>query len=634
MLRKTLPCFLVLLLLLLALSGCALAETAPAADTTAEFNGMSFPLDAEYISLGDTVVQDFDAFEAFLDRFTGLKQVDMWETKMPAAMCDRLAARYPGMKWGWTMVLQGKDHQHLIRTDYTSWSTLHNNTTSHHNSEDFSILRYCWNLMALDVGHNSVTDLEFLRDLPNLRVLIVACNQVTDISPLADLKNLEYAELFKNKIKDLSPLSGLDHLLDLNICFNFVEDYDPLQNLKSLKRLWIYSSRVPNQSPPDNIVRFLKESLPDTQVDSTHYSTAGTWRFLYGNTRHPHYDAIVRMFGEDHLHPHYEYIPFEDSFPLTEEAPAAAPEASAEEPAETPVSEPEATPAPADEPTPVPAEPRTDYLLPIDFTPGKDPSPEGYTENGYSDSTIQVTVDSGLFEDCVYWVADIHIKDASQLRTMSATDNGSFERNAQRRPEALAERSKAVVALNGDYYDSTERKSRGFILRQGTLFRNNLDEPGPWDARFMDVLLIDSNGDFHIVYQHVKDAVITVPDNGTILNSFSFGPALVDNGELIEDFQGADRWINMAADEYRQRICICQAGPLHYKVICCAGPYKGNTGMTIAQFARLVKTQDVLVAYNLDGGDSTWLYFKGAKVNDLGSTGRKLMDIIYFASAE
>ena len=56
--------------------------------------------------------------------------------------------------------------------------------------------------------------------------------------------------------------------------------------------------------------------------------------------------------------------------------------------------------------------------------------------------------------------------------------------------------------------------------------------------------------------------------------------------------------------------------------------------MTIAQFARLVKTQDVLVAYNLDGGDSTWLYFKGAKVNDLGSTGRKLMDIIYFASAE
>ena len=622
---------LVLLAAVLCLAAChACAETAE----SVQWEGLIFPADAEAIDLGETQVRDFNAFADMLAKLPKLKKVDMFATQVTKNEIELLAARFPEMDWGWTMVIRCSDGNHQIRTDQTSFSTLHNNKSPHHKSEDFTILKYCRHLFALDVGHNSVTSLDFLEDLPELRVLIVACNEVTDITPVAKLKNLEYAELFKNKIKDLSPLSGLDHLLDLNICFNFVEDYDPLQNLKSLKRLWIYSSRVPNQSPPDNIVRFLKESLPDTQVDSTHYSTAGTWRFLYGNTRHPHYDAIVRMFGEDHLHPHYEYIPFEDSFPLTEEAPAAAPEASAEEPAETPVPEPEATPAPADEPTPVPAEPRTDYLLPIDFTPGKDPSPEGYTENGYSDSTIQVTVDSGLFEDCVYWVADIHIKDASQLRTMSATDNGSFERNAQRRPEALAERSKAVVALNGDYYDSTERKSRGFILRQGTLFRNNLDEPGPWDARFMDVLLIDSNGDFHIVYQPVKDAVITVPDNGTILNSFSFGPALVDNGELIEDFQGADRWINMAADEYRQRICICQAGPLHYKVICCAGPYKGNTGMTIAQFARLVKTQDVLVAYNLDGGDSTWLYFKGAKVNDLGSTGRKLMDIIYFASAE
>ena len=636
MLRKTLPRFLVLLLLMLVLSGCALAETAPSADSTAEFNGMSFPLDAEYINLGDTVVQEFDAFEAFLDRFTRLKQVDMWETKMPAAMCDRLAARYPGMKWGWTMVLQGKDHQHLIRTDYTSWSTLHNNTTSHHTSEDFSILRYCWNLMALDIGHNSVTDLGFLRDLPNLRVLIVACNQVTDISPLADLKNLEYAELFKNKIKDLSPISGLDHLLDLNICFNYVEDYSPLQGLINLRRLWFYSSHFPNQSPPDNIVKVLKSALPDTYIDSTHYSTMGKWRYISDNVRDPHYDCIVRMFGEDHLHPHYEYIPFEDSFPLTEETSAeASPDVSAGTPAETPLPMPEETSVPADEPASASAGPRTDYLLPIDFSPGKEPSAEGYIENTYSDSTIQVGVDTGIFENCQYWVADIHIQDPSQLRTMSAAESGSFEKAAQRRAEALAERSKAVLALNGDYFEDTPRKGRGYIVRQGILYRNKLDEPGYNTARFMDVLLIDSNGDFSVVYQPVKDDVISVTGNETIINSFSFGPALVDNGELIKDYKGADRWVDMAADEPRQRICICQAGPLHYKVICCAGPYKGNAGLTIEQFARLVYAQDVKIAYNLDGGDSTLLYFNGTRINEFGSkSARKLMDIIYFASAE
>ena len=57
--------------------------------------------------------------------------------------------------------------------------------------------------------------------------------------------------------------------------------------------------------------------------------------------------------------------------------------------------------------------------------------------------------------------------------------------------------------------------------------------------------------------------------------------------------------------------------------------------MTMKQFASLVGTQDVITAYNLDGGDSTWLYFNGTKVNEYGSfTKRKLADIIYFASAE
>ena len=97
----------------------------------------------------------------------------------------------------------------------------------------------------------------------------------------------------------------------------------------------------------------------------------------------------------------------------------------------------------------------------------------------------------------------------------------------------------------------------------------------------------------------------------------------------------SDRWIDMATEQPRQRMCLCQAGPLHYKVICCAGPYRGNTGMTMREFAELAASKDVRVAYNLDGGDSTWLYFRGQKVNEFGSNSqRKLMDIIYFASAE
>jgi hypothetical protein len=288
----------------------ALLGTASAEVT---FEGASFDPEAVYIDLGDRVVSDFDAFISFLDQMPNLRQVDMWNTTMTAGMCDLLAARFPDMKWGWTMKLQGRDHFHLIRTDYTSWSTLHNNSTTHHTSEDFHILKYCWDLKALDVGHNSVTDLNFLYDLPDLRVLIVACNEVTDITPVASLRKLEYVELFKNKITDISPLAGLTHLLDVNICFNQVMDWSPLKTLTNCMRLWIYSSQKFNQRPPANVVADLKQALPNTLIDDSHYSTAGAWRMLNENTRHPHYECIVQMFGDSHLHPKYDYVPFPES---------------------------------------------------------------------------------------------------------------------------------------------------------------------------------------------------------------------------------------------------------------------------------------------------------------------------------
>ena len=56
--------------------------------------------------------------------------------------------------------------------------------------------------------------------------------------------------------------------------------------------------------------------------------------------------------------------------------------------------------------------------------------------------------------------------------------------------------------------------------------------------------------------------------------------------------------------------------------------------MTVAEFTSLVAKQKVKIAYNLDGGDSTMMIFNGSKINDVKSqSSRKLMDIIYFASA-
>ena len=586
------------------------------------YGGMSWPEDAEYIDLGDHVVTDYDAFMAALDQMPNLKQVDMWKNKMTKAKCDMLAARYPDMKWGWTMLIIGWDHEHLVRTDYTAWSTLHNNRSAKHSSEDLSVLKYCWNLKALDVGHNKVDSLDFLYDLPELRVLIIACNNVTDITPIASLKHLEYAELFNNKITDITPLLELPHLLDLNLSFNKIRDLSPVKNLKTLQRLWLFSSMQTNQSPPPDAVAAIKAALPDTQIDTVHHPTTGTWRYIGGNRKHPHYAVITQMFGEDHLHPRYEYVPFDESWMDDE------------------THFPENTPSPLEEGpvlslmTPQDFSDRN-YLLPIDFTPGSAPKPEGFSDGKYTDSTISVTTGKGNTGTCDYWYAEIQLTDASQLRTLGASPDGGFARTAEMNGVRFAESAHAVVAINGDFWNSKEKRGMGYIIRQGILYQNNLAANRQWDARLMDVLLIDEDGYFTVLKQPGKDTIPALLNGKRVLNAFSFGPILVEDGKAVTNYHQSDYWLDMAANQPRQRMCICQTGHLRYLVLCCAGPYKENAGMTLLELGQLAASLGAQTAYNLDGGYSTMLYFNGRPLNESGNLNpRALMDIIYFASAE
>ena len=282
------------------------------------------------------------------------------------------------------------------------------------------------------------------------------------------------------------------------------------------------------------------------------------------------------------------------------------------------------------------------YLLPVDFAIQDQRAVEAnYTDTGYQDSTIQITIGSGRFEDrCDYWTADIRIKDPSQMRTSAA--KGDFKSKGTRDGVELCGILNAVLGLNGDFVNGTEKLDFGYVVRQGVLFRDNLDTAGRWNSHLMDVLAIDEDGDFHIVRRaKAGDIADMMVEGKRIMNSFCFGPALVIDGVMVEDFDGADTWMNMAREYERQRIAFCQVESLHYKVVCCSGPYTNtstlmkSTGLTLADFTRLVAEQGVTTAYNLDGGDSSLLYFHGKRINEKPNQSiRKLQDVIYFVSAE
>lgn len=258
------------------------------------------------------------------------------------------------------------------------------------------------------------------------------------------------------------------------------------------------------------------------------------------------------------------------------------------------------------------------HTLPVDFTPGKKVDQACYiSENEYQDPTLHVVVESGRKDNCDYWVARVKIGHPSQLRTAAA---GGFENEFTMKGIYLARRQNAVLAIDGDYFSYYRY---GYILRQGKLYLDKLRGE-------RDVLAIDEDGDFHILFSPERDSMTNTLNGKKLINAFHFGPALVVDGELGP--MTASYWL--APESKRQRMCIAQTGPLEYMTLCCAGPMRGSEGMDLLQFAQLAKELGAVTAYNLDGGDSTMMIFNGDKINDKENMNtRDISDIIYFASA-
>ena len=149
------------LLVLMLLLGTGLEAIAEEAASTAKFKKLTVPLDAEEIDLGKVIVEngEDEKFFAFLEKLPNLKKVDMYSTKLIRRRLNKYVLRFPDIEFGWTMILAGRE----VRTDITSFSMRNSDTSPRYEAEEFSILKYCPNLVALDLGHNNLkNDLDFL----------------------------------------------------------------------------------------------------------------------------------------------------------------------------------------------------------------------------------------------------------------------------------------------------------------------------------------------------------------------------------------------------------------------------------------------------------------------------------------
>ena len=255
--------------------------------------------------------------------------------------------------------------------------------------------------------------------------------------------------------------------------------------------------------------------------------------------------------------------------------------------------------------------------LALDAQTGIKPDAQYYLPDrgGYEDPSLKVTIEAMREHETNILVARVKIADPSQIRTTMAARYGS---TGGVLPDKLAKRVNAVLAVNGDFFNFN---STGYLVRQGKLYRNKTHTPS-------DILIIDDKGDFTIIVDPTEEKVQAF--EGTIVNSFNFGPALVVDGEIIH----TTKELNVGLEKETQRMGVAQVGPLEYLCVATEGPEnEGSDGLTIPEFAQLMKDLGAVQAYNLDGGSSSAMMLGGEKINALSSRKmRPICDLLYFST--
>jgi len=239
------------------------------------------------------------------------------------------------------------------------------------------------------------------------------------------------------------------------------------------------------------------------------------------------------------------------------------------------------------------------------------------TDTSYSDSNITIKITTDRVDGTTVYVADIQVTSVEYLK--AALAGSTYGKNVTAVTSSIASSNNAILAINGDYYGA---RDSGYVVRNGTLYRSDSAGSDQED------LVVYSDGSFDIISEGDVTAEELV-QNGA-WQVFSFGPGLIDNGEITVS---SNSEVGQAKTS-NPRTAIGEISPLHYVMVVADGRTSESAGLSLYQLAEYMQSLGVQTAYNLDGGGSSTMYWNGQVINNPTTTGnsikeRKVSDIVY-----
>ena len=234
---------------------------------TVELFGQTFTEDVTEVDISGNIVENCEDVEKLVACLPNLEKVVMSDCGIDSETMAQFRERQrENYKVVWTVHL---GNVCVLRTDATTFMP-YKQGEGYLEDRETGELKYCEDIICMDLGHHYISDLSFLEYMPKMKYLVLAHTKIRDITPIAACKELVFLEINWTYVQDYSPLLELKKLEDLNLSRTYA-DVTPLMEMTWLKNLWI-----PNRPYDEEKVI---AALPNTYVEIVSPNTKG-WRHL------------------------------------------------------------------------------------------------------------------------------------------------------------------------------------------------------------------------------------------------------------------------------------------------------------------------------------------------------------------
>ena len=233
----------------------------------------------------------------------------------------------------------------------------------------------------------------------------------------------------------------------------------------------------------------------------------------------------------------------------------------------------------------------------------------------YADSSMAITVNREWYQHAWCYVAHVTTSDYGRIGTVCA--NNSYGSSAKTSDTAHA--IGAILAVNGDY---AAPKLDYIVVRSGRLIN------GSGRACWLPAVYSRSTGLLQSAWETggtpgiAGENIDTLVNNGTVSDSFSFGPPILVNGSVAN-----------ASDSSRaQRTFIGTNGkPGDLYIVVSDGRSNDgeSAGLTASECSQYLAGKGCTFGIPLDGGGSSTMVFQGTVLNAAKNDERSVVDCLY-----